>query len=78
MAIKITLTRENYELTDQQARSIETRLLQLTNEWEARKHIYDEEIRRLKHDQASLRGVLICMLDELDKADAAKAKAAKV
>jgi len=63
------MTRATYDKVDEQARSIETRLAQLHAEWEARKRIYDEDIRRLKHDQNSLRGALIAILDELDRTD---------
>jgi len=63
------MTRAAYDKADEQARSIETRLAQLHAEWEARKRIYDEDIRRLEHDQRSLRGALIAILDELDRND---------
>jgi hypothetical protein len=76
MAIRIKFSRDAYDQADADARSLETRIAHFRSEWEARKHIYDEEIRRLDHDQKSLRGVLMCILDELDKADAAAAKKA--
>jgi len=69
------MTRAAYLEADEAARSIETRLAQLHAEWEARKRIYDEDIRRLKHDQNSLRTALLAILADLDRSDPLPPKA---
>ncbi len=68
------MTRESYEDAERKARDFEASLSHLTTEWERAKNVVDEELRRLRHDQNSLRGVLMCILDELDAADGKKNK----
>lgn len=55
---------------------IDARLKQNTVEWTSAQHILTEDLKTLKHDQASLRTVINAILDELEAMDAkAKVKA---
>lgn len=70
MSIRLMrMTRESYEDAERRARDFEASLSHLVAEWSRAKGIVDEELRRLQHDQNSLRGVLLCILDELEAAD---------
>lgn len=75
MAIRIMrMTRENYADAERRAREFEDSLSHLKTEWDRAKNVVDEELRRLQHDQNSLRGVLMVILDELEASDPKKPK----